>query len=159
LTNEVEKRAWDFFHEIEEQGGWVKTIETGWLRNHTEEEVWKYENEIRRGERKVVGVNCFQSEEKPGNISYFRPDPELIKKQEEKARRLKKERDNIKVKEALDELREADENGENVMPAMMKAVRAYATLEEITDITIRRYPCSAASSPYYGLKGIKQGGG
>jgi methylmalonyl-CoA mutase N-terminal domain/subunit len=157
LTNEMEKRAWDFFNEIEERGGWVKVIETRWLRDEViNKEVCKYEDEIRRGERRVVGVNCYKMEEKPGNITYFRPDPEIAKKMKEKAEKLKSERDSVKVGEALAELREADENGENVMPAIMKAVKAYATLEEINDITIRRYPFVGHSSLFYGLKGKRQ---
>jgi methylmalonyl-CoA mutase N-terminal domain len=155
LTDEVEKRAWDFFNEIEERGGWVKVIETRWLRDQVvNEEICKYEDEIRKGKRKVVGVNCYQMEEKPGNITYFRPDPELADKLREKAQKLKSERDDVKVKNALAELREADESGENVMPAIMKAVKAYVTLEEINDITIRRYPFAGASSLFYGLKGM-----
>jgi len=156
LTSEVEKRAWEFFHEIEERGGWVKVIETRWLRDQViNEEIWKHEEEIRKGKRRVVGVNCYQMEEKPGNITYFRPDPQLADKLKEKAQKLKSERDNVRVEETLAELREADESGENVMPAIMKAVKAYVTLEEINDITIRRYPFTAASSSYYGLKGIR----
>ncbi|HBN26553.1 MAG TPA: hypothetical protein DD405_03685, partial [Desulfobacteraceae bacterium] len=65
--------------------------------------------------------------------------------------KLRKERDNGKVEDALGELTEADSNGENVMPAMMKAAEAYATLGEMVDITVRRYPCKAASSPIYGM--------
>jgi methylmalonyl-CoA mutase N-terminal domain/subunit len=86
-----------------------------------------------------VGVNCFQTVEEPSKITYFRPDPEIYNKQKARIESLKRERDNSKVKEALDELREADDSGENVMPAMMKAVKAYATLEEMTDITVRRH--------------------
>jgi len=55
----------------------------------------------------------------------------------------------------MSELREADDRGDNVMPAVMKAVKAYATVEEITDITVRRYPTPGSyNSPAYGLKGV-----
>jgi methylmalonyl-CoA mutase N-terminal domain/subunit len=146
LTNEVEKRAWEFFYQIEDHGGWVKAIESGWLRQQTEREAIKYEEEIRSGKRKIVGVNCFQTAEEPSKISYFRPEPEIHNKQKARIEKLRKERDNSKVKQALDELREADDSGENVMPAMMKAVKAYATIGEITNITVRRHVPSEAKS-------------
>jgi len=152
LTDEVEKRAWDFFNEIEERGGRVKVIETRWLRDQViNEELWKYEEE--KGEWWVSTVIRWRS--KPGNITYFRPDPELADKLRKKAQKLKSERDDVRVEDALAELREADESGKNVMPAIMKAVKAYVTLEEINNIAIRRYPFAGASSTYYGLKGIR----
>ncbi|VUT25069.1 MAG: methylmalonyl-CoA mutase [Candidatus Methanolliviera sp. GoM_oil] len=146
LTNEVEKRAMDFFHQIEDHGGWTKALELGWLRQQTEKEAIKYEEEIRTGKRRIVGVNCFQMEEDPSKITYFRPDPEIYKKQKARAEKLKEERDNDKVEETLNELRDADDSGENVMPAMMKAVKAYATLEEMTDVTVRRHFASGTKS-------------
>jgi methylmalonyl-CoA mutase N-terminal domain/subunit len=154
LTKQVEERAWAFYNELEEQGGWTKATETGWIQTHREGEVCKHEHEIRTGERRVVGVNCYNDDEKTAKISVFRADPKLGERLKQRLEKLKNNRDNVKVDEALSEVREADDRGDNVMPAVMKAVKAYATLEEITDITVRRYPCTGSSSPMYGLKGV-----
>ena len=155
LTKGIEERAWGFYNELEEQGGWGKAIESGWIQNHKEGEVCKYEQEMRSGEKRVVGVNCYKDDEKTAKISVFRADPELGERLRERLEKLKKERDNVKVDEALAELREADDAGDNVMPAIMKAVKAYATIEEMTDITVRRYPTPGVyNSPAYGLKGV-----
>jgi methylmalonyl-CoA mutase N-terminal domain/subunit len=154
LTKEIEERAWVFYKELEEQGGWTKATETGWIQTHREGEVCRYEQEIRTGERRMVGVNCYKDDEKTAKISIFRADPRLGERLRERLEKLKKERNNDKIGDILEELREADDRGDNVMPAVMKAVKAYATVEEITDITVRRYPCAGSSSPMYGLKGV-----
>ncbi|MBE0415614.1 MAG: methylmalonyl-CoA mutase [Dehalococcoidia bacterium] len=134
LTSEVEKRAMEFLQEIEEHGGWVKAAESGWLGMETEKEAVKYEAEVRSGERNVVGVNCFQMGEESFKHSFFRRDPQILEKQKARIASLRQERDNRKVEEALYELEDATRRGENVMPAVMKAVREYATLGEICDV-------------------------
>ena len=134
LTNEIEKRAMEFLQQIEERGGWVNVVESGWLGQQMENEAAKYEAEISSGERKVVGVNCFEMEEEPTKYSLFRRDPQILEKQKARIARLRQERDNRKVEEALYELGETTTRGENVMPAVMKAVREYATLGEICDV-------------------------
>ena len=154
LTKELEKKAWEFYYGIEEQGGWDKAVESGWIFRHKEDEICSHEKAIREGEKKVVGVNCFQDDKKTDKISYFKTDPELRAKLRERVEKLKTKRDNVKLQEALEELREADDKGENTMPATMKAVKAYATIEELLDITVRRYPSKSSDSPFYGLKGV-----
>ena len=134
LTDEVEKRAWEYLKKIEEQGGFVKVVESGWLRAETEREIIKHEEEIKSGEKQVVGVNCFQQEEETRKVSFFRRDPKVHERQKERLIRLKRERDNEQVKKALTELHEVTKSGQNVMPAVMKAVRAYATLGEICSV-------------------------
>ena len=134
LTNEIEERAMEFLQQIEEHGGWANAVESGWIGEQTENEAAKYEAEISSGERKVVGVNCFEMEEEPTKYSLFRRDPQILEKQKARIARLRQERDNRKVEEALHELDEATRRGENVMPAVMKAVREYATLGEICDV-------------------------
>jgi len=109
---------------------------------------------MRIGERRVVGVNCYKDDEKTAKISIFKADPKLGERLMERLEKLKKYRNNNEVGDILEEVREADDRGDNVMPAVMKAVKVYATLEEITDITVRRYPCTGSSSPMYGLKGV-----
>jgi methylmalonyl-CoA mutase N-terminal domain/subunit len=131
LTNEMEKRAWEFFDEIERHGGWVGAVDSGWLRQQTDKEALKYDAEIVTGEREIVGVNCYTMEEELHRPSFFKKDTDILEKQRARMAKLKAERDNDKVKAALDELAEATKRGDNVMPSVMKAIREYATLGEI----------------------------
>ena len=153
LTKNIEEKAWEFFEELEEQGGWAGAIDSGWLMTHRENAICQHEDDLRDGKKRVVGVNCYRDDTVASGISYFKTDPNLRDKLKDRLIKLKKERDNVAVEEALAELKEADDNGDNVMPATMKAVKAYATLEEMCDITVRRHPCKAADSPFYGMKG------
>lgn len=134
LTNEVEKRAWEFLGEIEERGGWCKAFDSGWLTQVTQREALKYESEIRSGQRRVVGVNCYEMEQEPFKPSFYRRDPQVLEKTQAKLAQLKQERDNLKVEETLREVRESTARGDNVMPSLMKAVKAYATLGEICGV-------------------------
>ncbi len=153
LTKNIEKKAWEFFEELEDQGGWAGAIDSGWLLHHREQAICQHEDDLREGKKRVVGVNCYRDDTIASGISYFKTDPDLRNKLKERLIKLKKERDNVAVQEALAELKEADDNGDNVMPATMKAVKAYATLEEMCDITVRRHPCKASDSPFYGMRG------
>ena len=134
LTNEVEKKAWEFLSEIEQQGGWSKSFDSGWLSQATQKEALKYESEIRSGQRRVVGVNCYEMEQEPFKPSFYRRDPQILEKAKARLAQLKQERDNVKVEETLRELSESTKRGENVMPSVMKAVKAYATLGEMCDV-------------------------
>jgi len=134
LTDEIEKRAWEFLQEIEDHGGWVGAVESGWLRQQTDREAIKYDTEIHSGERPIVGVNCYQMEDEPFKTSFFRRDPDILEKQKAKMAKLKGERDNAKVQGALEEVKEATHRGDNVMPSVMNAVKEYATIGEIMDL-------------------------
>jgi methylmalonyl-CoA mutase N-terminal domain/subunit len=131
LTNEIEKRAWGFYNEIEKHGGWVKAVDSGWVREQTDVEALKYDAQIVTGERQIVGVNCYTMEEELHKPSFFKKDPDILEKQRARMAKLKAERNNAKVKAALDELGEATKRGDNVMPSVMNAIREYATLGEI----------------------------
>ena len=91
------------------------------------------ENEIEQNERVVVGLNRFQiGEEKPTNL--LRVDPSVRVSQVEKLKKLKSERDNGKVEQALANLKQAAEGDDNLMPSILEAVKVYATLGEICDV-------------------------
>jgi methylmalonyl-CoA mutase N-terminal domain/subunit len=134
LTNEMEKKIWEYLGKIEEQGGFVKAVESGWFRGEVEKAEAEREREVQSGERKVVGVNLFKAAEEPFKVSFFRRDPQIVEKQRVKLQKLRQERDNRQVEEALEELRKVTESGENVMPAVMKALKAYATTGEISKV-------------------------
>ena len=134
LTNELEKRAWEYFEKIENMGGIVAVLESGWIHREYNKAMMDYERKVASGDIKVVGVNCYQLEEEPYNVPVFRPNPLAAQVQKAKLDELKRERSNNAVKRSLDELRRATENEENVMPAVMNAVKSYATLGEICDV-------------------------
>ena len=140
LTDEVEKKAWEYFQEIEDRGGLLGVWQSGWMHKEAANAMEERQREIARGETKIVGLNCFEMAEEPYQIPVFRPNPESTDIQSEKIRRLRRERDNQKVKECLEDLREVSLRGENVMPSLMRAVKAYATLGEIQDVWRSIYP-------------------
>jgi methylmalonyl-CoA mutase N-terminal domain/subunit len=140
LTREVEKRAWEYFQKIEDRGGLLKVWEFGWMHSETVRAMGERQREIDSGERKLVGVNCFEMPEEPYQVPVFRPNPQSTEIQAEKVRKLRQERDNQKVKQCLDNLRQVSLRDENVMPAVIEAVKAYATLAEIQDVWRSIYP-------------------
>ena len=140
LTNEIEKRAWGYFQEIEDRGGLLAVWQSGWIHGEAARTIMESQEEIDSGETKVVGVNCFEMPEEPYKVPVFRPNPESTRTRVEKIRRLKRERDNQKVKKCLENLRQVSSSDENVMPALMEAVKAYATLGEIQDVWRNLWP-------------------
>jgi methylmalonyl-CoA mutase N-terminal domain/subunit len=134
LTNELEERAWEYLRKIEDQGGLVNAIESGWVHREWREAMEKYAKRISTGETPIVGVNCYQIEDEPFNFPVFRPDPRASEIVSSKLKALRKSRNNLRVENALRELRRVSERGENVMPAVMEAVRAKATLGEICNV-------------------------
>jgi methylmalonyl-CoA mutase N-terminal domain/subunit len=131
LTNEIEKRAWEYLREIEERGGLLCIIESGWAHK----EAWKgqteRENKVANDEMKVVGVNCFQMEEEPFSVPSYRPNPQVWEDAMKRLNAVRQIRDEQKVAIALDELRQVAQTDTNIMPAMIDAVKAYVTIGEV----------------------------
>lgn len=134
LTNELEKRAWDYLETIDKQGGFIRALDSGWMHREAMQGMLEREKGIKSGEIKVVGVNCLEIEEEPHEISSFRANPRAWEIAMEKLEKLRKERDDVRVKEALAELREVCQSEQNIMPVMMKTVQAYATIGEVGEI-------------------------
>jgi len=133
LTNEIEARAQEYIDKIDEMGGAVSAIESGYIQREIQDSAYKYQLEIEKGEKVVVGINRFQvEEEKPTNL--LRVDPAVRVSQNEELGKLRSERDTEKVKTALSSLKEEAEGSGNLMPAILDAVKAYATLGEICDV-------------------------
>jgi len=132
LTDEIEIKSREYIQKIEAMGGAVKAIESGYIQGEIGESAYQYQKEIEAKKRIIVGLNQFQIEEEPlRNILRIKPDAE--KYQKEKLARVKKERDNTKVKETLTGLKRAAQGTENLVPPILEAVRVYATLGEISD--------------------------
>jgi methylmalonyl-CoA mutase N-terminal domain/subunit len=140
LTNELEKRIWDFIDEVEAQGGLAKAISKGWVHRLYRDAIVNYENKIQTGEIPVVGVNTNRLDKVPYEVPIFKPDPKRsAASQIKKLKKLKAERDNAKVKKCLAKVEEATRKGENVMPATIDAIRNYATLGELSALQIKVY--------------------
>jgi len=133
LTNRVEKAAMDYINRIEAMGGAVRAVEEGFQQMEIQDSAYKYQLEIESEERVVIGVNRYQIEERsPQNL--LRVDPVLEENQRRKLSQLKQERDPLAVSGSLDRLKEAATGCGNLMPPILEAVRAYATLGEICDV-------------------------
>ena len=130
LTDEIEQRAQEYLDHIEDIGGAVAAIESGYLQKEIQEAAVLQQQEIEDGRRIVVGVNKFQNdEEQPKTI--FRGDADAAKAQIERLRRLRAERDSEAVRATLTRLNEAARGDDNLLPPILEAVKAYATLGEI----------------------------
>ncbi|MEM3731011.1 MAG: methylmalonyl-CoA mutase family protein [Candidatus Bathyarchaeia archaeon] len=134
LTNEIEERAAKYIERIDELGGAVAAIEKGFMQREIVESAYRFQKEVEAKKRIVVGVNEFKTEEEVP-IKILRVDPEVEKKLIKRLNEVKRQRNQTKVKEALDGLRVAAEReNENLMPFIIRAVGEYATLGEICDV-------------------------
>ncbi len=132
LTDEIEKKAWDYIHRIDEMGGMVKAIERGYPQMEIAEAAYQFQKQIDSGEKVIVGVNKYVTDHPP--ITIWRMRPEIEERQLKRLKQVKQTRNNAKVKQCLDEIRKASINGENLMPYLINAVREYATIQEICDV-------------------------
>jgi methylmalonyl-CoA mutase N-terminal domain/subunit len=132
LTDDIEKKAMEYISKIDKMGGAAKAIESGFIQQEIADSAYQYQKEIETKKRIIVGVNQFQMEEEPlRNI--LRIPPEVERTQKEKLTRIKKERDSEKVRKALAALKTAAQGTNNVVPPILEAVKAYATVGEISD--------------------------
>ncbi len=132
LTNEIEKRAAEYLGKIEVLGGMLRAIERGFVQQEIQNAAYEYQQQIDEQEAIVVGVNRFEvEEEKP--IVIQRIDPALESKQIERVRALRTGRDVVPWKTALQDVEEAARSGANLMPRIVAAVEAQATVGEISD--------------------------
>jgi methylmalonyl-CoA mutase N-terminal domain/subunit len=132
LTDELEAAAQLYIDKIDAMGGSVKAIEQDYIQQEIAASAYQYQNDIESGEKVLVGVNRFtQPEEVAQNV--FRVDDSIRRQQIEKLIRLKEERNNNGVNQALQNLAIAAKGNDNVMPYILTAVECYATLGEIAD--------------------------
>jgi methylmalonyl-CoA mutase N-terminal domain/subunit len=131
LTLESEAAANDYIRRIDEMGGMISAIEAGYPQTEIASASYRYQREIESGERVIVGVNRFQSDDQP--IELLQIDETSSRHQTAKLAALRARRDNGNVQRTLDGLRRAAEGTENTMPFLLDVVRAYATLGEICD--------------------------
>jgi methylmalonyl-CoA mutase N-terminal domain/subunit len=131
LTLKTEAGANGYIRQIDEMGGMIAAIDTGFPQSEIAAASYRYQREIESGTRTIVGVNRFQSDAQP--IELLQVDESAGRQQTAKLAALRARRDNGAVRKTLDALRRAAEGTENTMPFLLDAVRAYATLGEICD--------------------------
>ena len=133
LTNEMVEGAFKYFDKIDALGGVVSAIEKGFQQKEIADAAYRYQKEIDKKRRTIVGVNDYVMEGHE-DIQYLKVDEAVTKRQVGRLHATKKKRDNKKVKAALDEIRRAaDSDDKNLMYPILKAVQAYASIGELCD--------------------------
>ncbi|MFP4284509.1 MAG: methylmalonyl-CoA mutase [Desulfovermiculus sp.] len=133
LTDKIEHESWSLMQKIEDMGGVIPAIEQGFIQRQIEDSAYDYQMKVENKERIVVGANEFQSTEDI-KVPLLRIDPEVEKAQVERVQAVREERDSEQVQNALNALRQAAQSETNVMPSIVDAVKAYATIGEICDV-------------------------
>lgn len=136
LTDEIEKRANEYLAQIDKLGGALRAIETGYINREIQESAWKFQQGVDSGERTVVGVNKYETDQE-ARPRLMRPDPAAQQRQRTRLAELRRARDSAGWSEALRALDDAARGNANLMPSILRAVEAYATVGEISD-TLRR---------------------
>ena len=133
LTKQVEAGAYDYFRRIEDIGGVIPALESGFFQNVIAEAAYLYQVEEDRGDRLTVGVNAHQIEESLA-IPLLKVDEEGEKQQIDNLQALRRRRDNREVNEKLRALRQSAQSDDNLMPPLLEAVKSYATLGEMMGV-------------------------
>ena len=130
LTDEIERAACEYLDRIDELGGTVRAIEAGYMQREIADAAYRHQSEVEAGSRVVVGVNQYATDERV-NVPALRMDDQGYARQVEGLRALRRGRDSGEVAQTLRSLDEACRDGANVMPALIDAANAYATLGEM----------------------------
>ena len=138
LTTEIETGARALIEEVEARGGMVKAIESGWVQQQIADASWAHQREIEAGTRVVVGVNRY-AEEAPERVPIHQHVEEVAAARAAALAALRAERDAPGVARALEALRAAASGDANLVPALVEAVKAYATVGEICDVLRREF--------------------
>ncbi len=133
LTDELERQAYDYFKEIDRLGGLIAAIENGFIHREIADAAYRYQREVEKKQRIIVGVNDYVTDERQ-KIPLLVMDAEGEKKQIGRLRKTRASRDKRLVQQRLAALSTAAQGSDNLMPYMLDAVRAYATLGEISDV-------------------------
>jgi methylmalonyl-CoA mutase N-terminal domain/subunit len=133
LTNELEREAYEYFDQIEKLGGVVAAIKENFFQREIAEASFRFQTEVERGERIVVGVNRYELNDEP-ELEILKIDPALEQEQINRVQSLRGRRDSAAVEQALARLKDdAAREGRNLMDPIMDASRAYVTMGEMCD--------------------------
>ncbi len=132
LTSEIEEGAREYLGKIDAMGGMLRAVANGYVQREIQQAAYEYQKSIESAERVVVGVNRYQSE-RAAPLATLRIDPELERAQVERVRNLRARRNAARANAALRHVEETARSEQNLMPAILEAVKAYATVGEISD--------------------------
>jgi len=133
LTDEMEQRAFEYIRRIDEMGGIIRAVEEQYPQKEIGESAYRYQREVEQGERIIVGVNGFK-EDKAAPIEILKIDESVTHRQIDRLKQVKQSRDGAAVAAALAKVEAACRGTENLMPPVLEAVKAYATLGEVSDV-------------------------
>ncbi len=133
LTDEMEKRGLEYIRRIDEMGGIIRSVEEGFPQKEIGESAYRYQREVEQGDRIIVGVNGFKSD-KNAPIEILKIDEKVAEDQVQRIREVKAQRSQATVDAALAKVEGACRGTDNLMPPVLEAVKAYATLGEISDV-------------------------
>jgi methylmalonyl-CoA mutase N-terminal domain/subunit len=131
LTREMEGEAKSYIKKIDDMGGMVKAVELGFPQREIADSAYWYQKAVDAGEKIIVGVNAFAMEHEP--ISLLEIDETVARQQVDRLRKVRKTRNQTTAKSSLADLKKAARDERNLMPFLLKSVKAYATLGEIMD--------------------------
>jgi len=132
LTDKIERGAQDYLERIDSLGGTLAAIEKGWIQAEIQNAAYEFQQEVERGEKIVVGVNRFQQED-DDHLTALTIDSNVERQQVERLREVRASRDGTAVEARLGTLEETARGGDNLMPKIMAACEAFATVGEISD--------------------------
>ncbi len=133
LTDQIENEIDRYIKDIDAMGGTLQAIESGYIQKEIQDSAYRYQKEIESGARVYVGINKYQMEEVPPK-DLLKIDMTVGENESAKLKKLRAERDQMAWRTSLQRLQKATENGENVMPSVIAAVKAKATVGEICDV-------------------------
>jgi methylmalonyl-CoA mutase N-terminal domain/subunit len=136
-TLKIERQVYEYFEQIERFGGLLPAIQQGFFQREIATAAYQYQRETDDQERIIVGVNKYMDPDERIAIPILEMDPQGYERQVARLEQVRQERDNERVGATLAALRRAAGGTENMMPSILEAVRAYATLGEITDVLRR----------------------
>lgn len=134
LTNKMEEEAEKYFQEIERRGGVLAAIDQNFFQQEIADAAYQFQRAVDKKKRIMVGVNAFVNESERTDIEILKIDPQIEKDQVARLQKLRSERDNLRVGDALDALRKASSWTDNLIPYILECVRAYATEGEIIQV-------------------------
>jgi methylmalonyl-CoA mutase, N-terminal domain len=137
-TDEIEQGAREYLRRIDGMGGVLRAIESGYIQREIQESAYRYQQAIERGEQAVVGVNRYQDHSAQA-LPILHIDPEVERAQVERVRRLRARRHSARTRTALEAIESAARTDANLMPAILDAVKAYATVGQISDALRRAF--------------------
>jgi methylmalonyl-CoA mutase N-terminal domain/subunit len=131
LTSELEAEALEYFRRIDAMGGMVAAVERGYPQREIQESAFRFQQAVERKDKVIVGVNEYEMDEKPHPILYI--DEQVADEQVARVQALRARRDQARLARAIAGLKDAARGTDNLMPAILEAARAYATVGEMCD--------------------------